>query len=280
MFETTLGAALAGLPLVLAMMLAIWLDTLSHDDVSLVDRFWGIGFMMLGLFWYLEAGAPAGAWLPLLVLMVWGARYTTYIIWRNWGKGEDPRYAAMRNYHGDSFRWLSLRNVFLLQGVIMWLVALPLLVALRDPAPMGSVLLWLGALLALFGVAYESIADFQLARFLGRPGNAGKVMQRGLWRYSRHPNYFGECLVWWGIWLMAAAAGGWWTIFSPLIMTWALLRFSGVTLLDERLRETREGYRDYMARTNAFIPGKPKSQGAGQSSGTGGSTAQPASEQG
>ncbi|ABI56048.1 DUF1295 domain-containing protein [Alkalilimnicola ehrlichii MLHE-1] len=257
MFETTLGAALAGLPLVLVMMVAIWLDTLTHDDVSLVDRFWGAGFVLLGLFWYLEAAAPAGAWLPLLMAVLWAVRYTVYVTWRNWGTGEDPRYAAMRNYHGEAFRWLSLRNVFLLQGAILWVVALPLVVALRDPAPLTSVLLWLGVLVWLVGLVYETVADWQLARFRSESGGVG-VCDQGLWRYSRHPNYFGECLVWWGLFLVALAAGGWWTVVSPVLMTWLLLRFSGVPLLEERLQATREGYRDYMARTNAFIPGPPK----------------------
>ena len=113
----------------------------------------------------------------------------------------------------------------------------------------------LGAVLAIFGIGFESLADAQLARFRATLGNAGTVLDRGLWRYSRHPNYFGECCVWWGFYLLAADAGAWWTIFSPLLMSLLLLRVSGVTLLEKDIGERRPAYHDYIARTNAFFPG-------------------------
>ena len=142
----------------------------------------------------------------------------------------------------------------LLQGFIAWIIAMPLYAAISSNTPLG-VIDGLALLLVLGGVLFESIADSQMAAFKADDNNQGRVMDKGLWRYSRHPNYFGECCVWWGFFLFAAASGGWWTIISPVLMTFLLLRVSGVTLLEKDIVERRPAYRDYIARTNAFVPG-------------------------
>jgi steroid 5-alpha reductase family enzyme len=147
--------------------------------------------------------------------------------------------------------------VFGLQALLAWLIAAPLAAALRGDQPVGAVDV-IGFALALFGLAFEAIADAQLARFKADAGSTGRVLDRGLWRYTRHPNYFGEFCVWWGLYLVAVGAGGAWTIFSPLLMTLLLLRVSGVALLEKDIVERRPAYRDYVARTNAFFPGPPR----------------------
>ena len=163
----------------------------------------------------------------------------------------------MRRKFSPHFSIKSLFIVFLLQGTLAWIIALPLLAAITGSRP-PNLLDGLAASLVIFGVLFESIADAQLAAFRSRPANQGRVMDKGLWRYTRHPNYFGECCVWWGFYLFAVAAGGWWSLLSPVLMTFLLLRVSGVTLLEKDIVERRPGYRNYVERTNAFIPGIPR----------------------
>lgn len=253
--------ALSGLALVLGLMVLIWLASLWLRDASLVDRYWGAGFVLLAWLYWLSAGTPL-AGLPVVVATtLWGSRLSLYLTWRNWGHGEDYRYRDMRRVHGRRFPLISLGTVFLLQGVILWLVAMPLLPAAMAPAAGSGSLLVAGLLVWALGFVWEAVADVQMARFRADPANRGRVMDRGLWRYSRHPNYFGEILVWWGVFLMAAAVGGWWTAFGPALMTVLLLRVSGVSLLERKLNATRPAYRDYVARTNALIPAPPRRAG-------------------
>jgi steroid 5-alpha reductase family enzyme len=174
-------------------------------------------------------------------------------------RDEDPRYQAMRAVRGDSFWWRSLFIVFWLQAAILWFVALPVLAAARPPHPLATLDL-IGALVFCAGFAFEAVADRQLARFRANPANRGRVLDTGLWRYTRHPNYFGDALLWWGIFIIACATpGGWWTAASPLAMTWLLLRVSGVTLLERTLKASKPGYEQYMRRTPAFVPWRPRS---------------------
>ena len=260
MIESTAVAAWAGLGVAVALMTAVWAASVVWRDASLVDRYWGAGFVVLAWFWFAVSDSSLAALVPLALVSVWGLRLSLYLTWRNWGHGEDPRYRAMREQHGETFVWRSLVTVFLLQGAILWLVAMPLLVAVRelDAAALAAWPAVLGMGVFAIGLAFEAVGDWQLARFKARPGNAGKVMDRGLWRYTRHPNYFGDILVWWGLFGVALAAGGWWTLFAPAIMTFLLARVSGVTLLERRLHETRPAYRDYVARTNALVPWFPR----------------------
>ncbi len=253
-------AVTLGLASALGLMLVIWLASLRLQDASLVDRFWGAGFVLLAWVYWFTAGAPPAGLLMVIPVTLWGVRLSAYLSWRNWGHGEDYRYQEMRARHGGRFPWVSLWTVFMLQGAIMWLVAMPLLYGTRV-ADAGE-LLWplaaLGLALWLLGFLWESVADTQLARFKADPANRGQVMNSGLWRYSRHPNYFGEIVLWWGFFLMAAAAGGWWTVISAALMTFLLVRVSGVALLEKKLHETRPAYREYIENTNALIPGPPR----------------------
>jgi steroid 5-alpha reductase family enzyme len=248
----------AGL-LAIAMTLLWMIGTLRRDS-SLVDPFWGIGFAMVAWAAGLINGSPGGrVWLLIALTTIWGGRLSLFLLWRNWGRGEDRRYTAMRIKHGDRFWWVSLLTVFWLQGLILWFVSLPLQAAAATPSSSG--IGWLdsmGCLTWAVGWCFEAVGDWQLARFKADPANQGRVLDRGLWRYTRHPNYFGDFCVWWGLYLISAAGGAAWTVASPLLMSVLLLRVSGVTLLESTIVERRPEYAAYQARTNAFFPGPPR----------------------
>ena len=258
MFDLTLF--LYGLSAALLLPLLTWIVSLLKGDVSIVDSVWSLVFLALCALWFVAYEYTTPRSLIILVLVaVWALRLSAYITWRNWGEGEDARYQAIRQKHSPGFAFKSLFIVFLLQGLLAWIIALPLLAAVTGSRPLNLVDA-LAAALVLFGILFESIADAQLAAFKARPDSRGRVMDRGLWRYTRHPNYFGECCVWWGFYLFAVAAGGWWSILSPLLMTFLLLRISGVALLEKDIAERRPAYREYIGRTNAFIPGIPRAR--------------------
>lgn len=249
---------LFGLATALLLAAAGWIVSLFRKDVSIVDSLWSLLFLALSLAYMVTAEATTlRSQIVFTLVLVWSLRLAAYITWRNRGKPEDARYAAMRQKHGPRFDFKSLYIVFLLQGFIAWIVAMSLYAAISSNTPLGMVD-GLALLLVLGGVLFESIADFQLAAFKADDKNQGRVMNKGLWRYSRHPNYFGECCIWWGFFLFAVASGGWWTIISPVLMTFLLLRVSGVALLEKDIVERRPGYRDYISSTNAFIPGAPR----------------------
>lgn len=256
MFDLTLF--LYGLIIALFLPLLTWIVSLFKGDVSIVDSLWSLIFLALCLTWFLsyETTIPRSAVLLALVAL-WAIRLSAYITWRNRGEGEDARYQAMRRKHSPNFAIKSLFIVFLLQGFLAWIISLPLLAAITGSRPLNMIDA-LATVLVLFGIVFESVADAQLAAFKATPGNQRRVMNKGLWRYTRHPNYFGECCLWWGFYLFAVAAGGWWSLLSPLLMTFLLLRVSGVTLLEKDIVERRPAYRDYIEHTNAFIPGIPK----------------------
>ncbi len=250
-----------GLALVLALKLILWVASLARRDVSIIDIFWGANFVALG--WLYFALAPATtlrAWAVVTLLTVWGGRLSLYLLWRKWGEEEDYRYREMRERQGPSFAWKSLLSIFFLQGLILWVVAMPIWQATRAPQPAGLTPLDLaGIALFVIGFLFEAGGDLQLARFKADPANRGKVMDRGFWRYTRHPNYFGDATIWWGFFLFALATpGGAWTVVGPLVMTGLLLKVSGVALLERRLVEAKPKYRDYVERTNAFFPWLPR----------------------
>ncbi len=249
---------ISGLLIALLLPASAWVFSLVRRNVSIVDSLWSLLFLALSLVYLLTAEQTTlRAFIVFVLVLLWSLRLAIYITWRNWGEPEDHRYAAMRTRHGSGFPLKSLYIVFLLQGFIAWIVAMPLYAAINSEAPLG-LLDGLGLLLVLGGVLYESLADYQLTAFKSVSDNRDKVMDKGLWRYSRHPNYFGECCVWWGFFLFAVASGGWWTVISPVLMTFLLLRVSGVALLEKDINERRPDYRDYVTRTNAFIPGPPR----------------------
>ena len=243
------------------LMTALWGLSLVLRDASIVDPFWGLGFAVVA--WTSAVVADSlgteGAVLVALTT-VWGLRLTAYLSWRNLGKGEDFRYRAMRKRWGERFPLVSLGTVFLLQGALLWVVSLPVQLG-QDPGP-GEKLEWLGgAGIALWavGLFFETVGDAQLARFKAVPANEGHVLDSGLWRYTRHPNYFGDFCVWWGLFLVAAALGApWWTGVGPVLMSVLLVRVSGVALLERSLSRRKPGYEEYVRRTSAFFPRPPQ----------------------
>jgi steroid 5-alpha reductase family enzyme len=246
-----------------ALMTGVWLLSLAKRDASIVDIFWGIGFVVIA-YVSCEVGNGYGGRKILVTSLVaiWGVRLALYLLWRNSGAAEDYRYQAMRKQSGASFWWVSLFVVFGLQGVLMWVVSLPLQVAQSSPLPARLTGLdALATLLWAVGLGFEAIGDWQLAQFKADPANRGRVMNRGLWAFTRHPNYFGDALVWWSYFLIALTTpGGAWTVISPLVMTFFLMRVSGVALLERKLVKTRPQYAEYTRTTNAFVPWFPRNR--------------------
>jgi steroid 5-alpha reductase family enzyme len=249
---------LMGLVTIIGLAVITWLYSVFKRDVSIVDSLWSILFLA-ATYTYVRTSdilSPRDALLLVLVAM-WALRLAIYLTARNWGQPEDHRYQKIRARNQPNFAFKSLYLVFILQGLLAWIVSLPLLASALSPQP----LMWLdgvGIAVVIFGTLFESIADWQLSRFKADASNKGRVLNTGLWRYSRHPNYFGEFCVWWGFYLIAVAAGGWWTLPGPLLMSVLLLKVSGVSLLEKDIGERRPAYRDYILSTNAFLPGPPK----------------------
>jgi len=259
--NTFFTALFTGLAVILAAVTLVWLLSLVKRDVSIVDIFWGLGFV--GLTWFYRSLGPEITdrhWLLLLLVTIWGLRLALYLLWRNWGHEEDSRYQTMRAYRGANFWWISLFTIFFLQGILIWLIATPFFVVQLNAGP--PLWTWSDVLGLLFwgtGFFFETVGDWQLARFKANPANRGRVMSTGLWAYTRHPNYFGDAMVWWGYFLLAfAVPGSLWTILSPVLMTILLLKVSGVALLEQTITERRPDYRNYINRTSAFVPWFPR----------------------
>jgi steroid 5-alpha reductase family enzyme len=243
-----------------AAFVALWLVSVWLRDASIVDPFWGASFALAaGTALAAHPTSAPRTWLIVGMTAVWGLRLSVHLLMRNFGHGEDRRYAAMRVHHGPRFWWVSLFTVFLLQAAIAWVVSLPVQAAIviAAPTPFGA-LDFMGVALWFIGLLFETVGDWQLARFRADPQNAGRVMDRGLWRYTRHPNYFGDACIWWGLYFVAAAGGAAWTLFSPALMTGLLLKVSGVSLLESTIGDRRPDYADYRRRTSAFLPWPPK----------------------
>jgi len=246
--------------IILAFMTLLWLLSLLLKNSSIVDIFWGIGFIIIA--WLTFVLAPQG-YLPRKQLVatlvtIWGLRLAIHIGIRNWRKPEDFRYVKWREENGPRWWWISFFQVFLLQGILMWIICAPIIAAQTSGFPaILTPLDLIGASLWTFGLLFESIGDYQLTVFKADASNRGKVLTTGLWKYTRHPNYFGEAGVWWGFYIIAFAAGYEWTIFSPILMTVLLVKVSGVAML-ERTMKTKPGYEEYMRKTNSFIPWFPR----------------------
>jgi steroid 5-alpha reductase family enzyme len=260
--DSLAAVAACGLAAGLALAAAVWAASVALRKASIVDAFWPwlvVGPALVYFRQLLQAGHEPGLRGTGILLLAgaWALRLSLYVAWRNWGRPEDRRYEAIRKRNEPGFAFKSLYLVFGLQALLAWVVSMPLLAALAGGATPG----WpdaAGAAVAAFGIAFEALADWQLARFKAGPRGPDDVMDRGLWRYTRHPNYFGECVAWWGFYLMAVAGGGAWSVVSPLLVTFLLLKVSGVTLLESDLAARKAGWRDYVARTNAFFPGPPR----------------------
>jgi steroid 5-alpha reductase family enzyme len=252
--------SLSSLVVILALWTLVWLVSLAVRDASIADLLWGVGFVVVAGVTFAGAGAATPRRLLVVTLTaIWGLRLTAYLSWRNVGKGEDYRYQTMRRALGRRFWLVSLMSVFVLQGLLLWVVSLPVQAAIlaRGSGRLG-VLDGVGFALWAIGLFFEAVGDWQLARFKRDPASKGQVMDRGLWRYTRHPNYFGDCMVWWGLYALALASGAWWSAIGAIFMTLLLLRVSGVALLERTIVHRRPAYADYVARTSAFVPWPPR----------------------
>jgi steroid 5-alpha reductase family enzyme len=251
---------LLALPWLLGAAAAAWAWSVAIRNVTLVDTLWSLMFLLAAVV-YAYATLPAEPRTVLLLVLVglWALRLAVYLGVRTLGHAEeDARYQAIRRRNEPGFAWKSLYLVFGMQAVLAWVISMPLLGGIAgEPRPLG-VLDAIGVALWLLGWTFETVGDWQLARFKADPTSAGQVMDRGLWRYTRHPNYFGDFCVWWGFYAIALATGAWWSIAGPVIMSVLLLRVSGVTLLERHIGKRRPGYAEYARRTNAFFPGPPR----------------------
>lgn len=244
---------------IVVVMTSVWILSTVIRDASIVDIVWGAGFVVVAWSSWITSDADGLAALAVRVCVtVWGLRLAGYLAWRNLGKGEDFRYQAMRRKYGARFPLISFVTVFLLQGALMWVVSLPVQVV-HDVDPQASPVLVVGVAVWGVGLAFEVVGDLQLARFKTDPASAGRVMDTGLWRYTRHPNYFGDFLVWWGIAIMAlsnvASMVG---MIGAVVMSLLLMRVSGVPMLEHSMAKRRPGYVEYQRRTSAFFPRPPR----------------------
>jgi steroid 5-alpha reductase family enzyme len=240
-------------------MAVVWALSLPLRDASIADVFWGPGFAFTAIVAAFLSPPSARATLLVVLTSAWGLRLAFHIgtRWRK-KKEEDRRYQAMRATWGDRFPVVSLFTVFLLQGALLWVVSLPLQAgaALGAVSPLGPADL-AGVLVFAVGLVFEAVGDAQLSRFLADPSSRGRVMETGLWRYTRHPNYFGDALVWWGRGIIGAATGTWWCLVGPALMTFLLVRVSGVSLLEKDIAGRRPEYVAYIRRTSPFLPRPP-----------------------
>lgn len=253
-------ALLVSAATVAALMVGTWLVSVIVRNASIVDIVWGLGFVAVAWVNLLVIdGDPARQRVLTALVTIWGLRLSGYLFRRNHGKGEDFRYVSMRRRWGAKFPVVSLVTVFALQGVIMWVVSLPVQIGGADDSPSVGPIAVMGIAVWLVGFLFEAVGDRQLSRFKADPANAGKVMDKGLWSLTRHPNYFGDACLWWGIGIVAAESGtGAIGLVGPLVMTFFLRRVSGVPMLERSLTKRREGYAEYVERTSAFFPRPPK----------------------
>jgi steroid 5-alpha reductase family enzyme len=256
-FGVTLACTAGALLVMMAVTFAVALKAGKH---SVVDTAWGIGIAVVALVALISSlgyGQPARRALLTAAAVIWGLRLAAYIGYRNHGKPEDPRYRDLLAKAKGDRNVYALRTIYLLQAVILWVACLPIQAGMLERAPAGPLTV-IGAVLWLGGFVFESVGDWQLARFKADPAHKGMIMDRGLWRYTRHPNYFGDFCMWWGLFLISL--GSWVevvTIVGPLLMTFLLTRGSGQALTEKRMAD-RPKYADYIARTSGFFPRPPK----------------------
>ena len=264
----TLWAMLATNFAILAtLFILLWAICLKTRDVTPVDSVWALGMVLMAATTYAFApGEPNRKLLLLILCAAWGLRLGGYMLWRWRHHGTDRRYAALLGKleakRGWSFGYASARMVFATQAPLLFVVCLPTQLGQYDAGPPLGTLAWIGAAIAAFGILFETIGDAQLVRFKANPANDGKVMDQGLWRYTRHPNYFGDACAWWGIYLVAAeTTTGLWAISGPALLTWTLMKWSGAPTIEGKMTRTKPGYADYIARTSGFMPWPPKRAG-------------------
>jgi len=246
---------------VAVLMLIVWAVSIRLRDVSIIDPVWGPAFVIVALVAAFAGHGDSGRrWLLFAMTAAWGLRLGVHLTRRKLAERgeEDKRYAAMREREGDRFTLWSLWAIFGTQGLLVLIVSLPIQGAADRPAGLSAAVIP-GVLVFLVGLAFEGIGDEQLRRFKADRANRGRVMDHGLWRYTRHPNYFGDACVWWGLWLVVLPAGGvWWTLVGPAVMTLFLVRISGKALLERDMAKRRPEYADYIKRTSGFFPLPPR----------------------
>jgi len=245
---------------ILVMMILLWLVSIKIKNVSIIDLFWGFGFVVAGWVYFINTeGFETRKILLMTMVTTWGLRLSIFLAWRNLGKGEDFRYRKFRKDFGEErYWWYSFFSVFLLQGVLMWLISATLLGAQFSTTMELGILDFTGVAIWIIGIVFEAGGDFQLARFKANPANKGKVFDKGFWRYTRHPNYFGDAAIWAGYGLICISAGSYWPVLGTVLMTVLIIKVSGVALLEKTLHTTKPGYKEYVRKTSAFIPWFPK----------------------
>ena len=256
-FLASLPATAGAVLVLMGLTFAVALKVGKH---AVIDVTWGLGFVVIAATAYvLHTGDATRAAVVLAIVGLWGLRLATHIFNRSRGHGEDPRYEALLGRAPGNPHLYAVQRVYLPQAVILWFVSLPAQVAMFSEDGPGP-LLWIGVVVWAVGLTFETVGDWQLHRFRSDPANKGEVLDTGLWRYTRHPNYFGDATAWWGIYLVATDTGlpGWLTVLSPLLMTWFLAKGTGKPLLEKDMAERRPGYVDYVQRTSGFVPLPPK----------------------
>jgi steroid 5-alpha reductase family enzyme len=247
--------------LIMLMMTILWIVSIIIRNVSIVDLFWGLGFVLTGAFYFLNSDGFKTRKIILIVLVAtWGLRLSLHLARRNIGKGEDFRYKQFRKKYGEKkYWWISFFQTFLLQGILLCLISAPLLGAqfYGHNNSLGIFDL-IGIILWITGFFFESVGDLQLSRFKANPENKGKVLKKGLWRYTRHPNYFGDTAVWWGYAFLCISAGSYLPVLGSILMTALIIKVSGVALLEKSMNEMKPEYKEYIEKTSAFIPWFPK----------------------
>ena len=248
---------------ILVLVLSLWLLSIPLRDISIIDMaFAGLIAVVLLVAYGLAGSHGPIPGLIIALVLIWACRMSVYLIHRNWGHGEDPRYTRLRQWvaPGWPFHWLSLRQVFLLQGTVIWVLTLPQQIAMVTGSSAGfGVLAVTGLGLWCLGFFFETVGDYQLSRFRADPTRQGQVLDTGLWRYTRHPNYFGELCQWWGLFLIAAEAPwAWCGIVGPLVYSWLVINVTGQRTLDKKLARKKPEYAHYMRTTNGLIPGPPR----------------------
>lgn len=249
--------------LIWVLVTLLWIWSVFIKNVSIVDLFWGCGFVIVNTFYVFMSGDLNTRKILILVLVaIWGLRLSIYLAFRNIGKKEDFRYREFRRKYGaERYWWFSYFQTFLLQGILMMIVSLPLLgVSMSEDSGSLNLFDYIAIFIWLIGFTFEAGGDFQLARFKRDSKNKGKVLNTGFWKYTRHPNYFGDSAVWWAYGLFCIAAGNYWQVIGSILMTLLIIKVSGVALLEKDLNKSKAKYHEYIETTSSFFPWFPKNK--------------------
>jgi len=255
-----LNIYLLGLGFIIAFMSLLWVVSVVKKNASIVDPFWGFGFVLLAWLYYFQSeGLEERKLIITILVTIWGLRLSIFLGKRNWGKAEDFRYQQFRKDYGEHrYWWVSFFQVFLLQGVLLWLISAPILGAQNGANQALGIIDYTAILIWIFGFSFEVGGDYQLSKFKANPQNKGKVLDSGFWKYTRHPNYFGDGFQWIAFALFSIANSCYLPLLSALLMNFLLLKISGVALLEKTLSKTKPQYAEYVRKTPAFFPWFPK----------------------